>query len=104
MLHLAEWAHKKEVEQDGALDPLQGSVIEETSLPPAGASNSSNSNDNGENVTAPEGEPLNRFWRRYNQSLLWNVAFQERRDVLLEKNRMLQVSNGKENRGGNTFV
>ena len=99
MLHLAEWAHKKEVEQDGALDRLQGSLIEDTPLPPSSnssSSNSNNSNDNGEGVMAPEGEPLNTFWRRYNQSLLGNVAFQERRDALLEENRMLQVSKRRE--------
>jgi len=80
------------------LDRLQGSLIEDTPLPPSNSSsiNSNNSNDNGEGVMAPEGEPLNSFWRRYNQSLLGKVAFQERRDALLEENRMLQVSKRRE--------
>lgn len=96
MLHLAEWAHKKEVEQDGALARLQGSLIEDSPLPPpSNSSSSSSSNDSGEGVIAPEGEPLNSFWRRYNQSLLGKVAFQERRDALLKENRMLQVRQRK---------
>lgn len=97
MLHLAEWAHKKEVEQDGALDRLQCSLIEDSPLPPPGSDSSNNDsgNENGEGVSAQEAEPLNTFWRRYNQSLLGKVAFQERRDALLEENRMLQVRKTK---------
>ena len=81
------------MEQDGALDRLQCSLIEDSPLPPPASDSSdiNNSNDNDESVSAQEAEPLNSFWRRYNQSLLGKVVFQERRDALLEENRMLQV-------------
>lgn len=100
MLHLAEWAHKKEVEKDGTLDRLQGSLIEGSPLSDTTLHASSSSSDSassydadGQIVLATERakEPLNHFWRRYNQSLLGKVAFQEQRDALVEENRMLQV-------------
>jgi hypothetical protein len=97
------------VEQDGALSRMQGSLVEGTPFLPPGATNNSVSktNNSGEGVTVPIDDRLNSFWRRYNESLLRKVACQERRDRLLEENRVLQVRRRKEEgrkREGNATV
>ncbi|KAM3578081.1 hypothetical protein VYU27_000179 [Nannochloropsis oceanica] len=94
VLNLAELAYKKELEQKGALSRLQGSLVEGTLFHPPGATTNSisNTNNSGEGVAASTENPLNSFCRRYNQSLLGKVALHERRDTLLEENRMLQLA------------
>jgi len=86
------------LEQKGALSRLQGSLVEGTLFHPPGATTNSisNTNNSGEGVAASTENPLNSFCRRYNQSLLGKVALHERRDTLLEENRMLQVRQRKE--------
>jgi len=93
VLHLAEWAHKKEVEQSRARGLPKAAEGAATSLPSSPHGGDGEGPEKNEENQKGSEELLSAFWRRYNHSLLEKIALLERRVALDEENRALQVRN-----------
>lgn len=91
VLHLAEWAHKKELEQSRARGLPKAAEGAATSLPSSPYGGDGEGPEKNEESQKGSEEPLSAFWRRYNHLLLGKIALLERRDALDEENRALQV-------------